>query len=125
CVACGVDGDCETDAGQKCDVPTRHCVTMCSSPFSDDCPGDEPICNVPTGQCYRCTDDVECTFSDTDKLCQVSDGLCVQCKSDADCSGSTPRCDIVSGECAQCVDSDDCSGATPLCDPSTLTCVTK
>lgn len=123
CVACGVDGDCDADAGQKCDVSTRHCITTCSSPFSDDCPSDEPVCNTGTGQCYRCTDDLECTFSDTEKLCQVSDGLCVQCRSDSDCSGPTPRCDIVSGTCVQCVDSDDCSGATPLCDPSTLACV--
>jgi hypothetical protein len=125
CVACGVDGDCQGDAGAKCDVSTRHCVTTCSSPFSDDCPSDEPVCDTSRGQCYRCTSNVECTFSDTDRLCQVSNGLCVACLSDADCGGATPRCDPVGGECVACVDSDDCSGATPLCDPTSLTCVAK
>lgn len=125
CVACGVDGDCQVDAGQKCDVTSRHCVQTCSSPISDDCPKDEPVCDTSRGQCYRCTSDLECTFSDTDRLCDVNDGLCVGCRVDTDCKSDKPRCDPVSEECVACVDSGDCPASAPLCDPTTLTCVAK
>lgn len=113
CVRCLDDDHCAS--GEKCDIDTHSCVTICSR-FDDPlCPATGPECNPSVGNCVACFDEDDC--DDVRLTCSEGNARCVQCVDNNDCDSQLGRfCDPVLFLCVLCRDSGDCED-DQLCDP--------
>jgi hypothetical protein len=104
CIQCRGGQGCrqnETCIGNVC-VPDDVCTP-------GQCPVDEPICHVDSGDCEPCQNDGECLALDPNfPICNETTGKCVECETDTDCvAGET--CDKQDDVCVVV-----CKGDRPL-----------
>lgn len=108
CEECGEASDCPS--GQSCYPKDHECQPSCET--SDDCSGDEAICDPSSGACVGCIDAGDCPG---DAECSSTTKQCVECESDAACVGAEPICDLQDGDCRECLVDAHCPLAIPLC----------
>jgi hypothetical protein len=109
CEECKTSADCGT--GKACFPRDHTCHPKCTA--NGDCPGDSPICDVPSGTCVGCVTSAECK-DPAKPVCDPIRHQCGECATNADCGAAAPACNQQNGECEQCLVDADCTGAS-LC----------
>jgi len=90
--------------------------------INPDCPEELPYCKA--GLCGDCASIFSCAEVDQDNpICDIPSGECVECTEDNDsaCEGATPICDTMANICVGCSDHGECPNSS--CDIETGACM--
>jgi hypothetical protein len=102
CQECIFDGDCPAAEPLCIDHECHEAPTACTG--NGDCGGDNPICDLDSGDCVGCLVNDDCPADAP--VCDPDGNNCVECFLDEHCPAALPVCN--GDECVECNDNGDC-----------------
>ncbi|MEW5739242.1 MAG: hypothetical protein AB1938_09975 [Myxococcota bacterium] len=108
---CAEDGDCVTQPGTVCDVPTGVCVPRCDDDF--DCLDKQngSVCDLRDGHCIKgsgCNADFECQSPNSEDKCYQYGQQCICDKRDKPDPQWEGTCRLRRAPCQECATNHEC-----------------